>query len=80
MSVKRCIDVKKMCIYNTALKLARFIHIIIRKKAVNSQQKGNILEFWEAALSYRALQQKSTSISQEKITDYCREFKGKRTI
>ena len=38
-----------MCIYNTALKLARFIHML-RKKAGNSQQKGNILEFWDAAL------------------------------
>ena len=42
---------------------------MLRENTVNSQQKGiHILEFWEAALSYRALQQNSTSISQEKIT------------
>ena len=37
----------------------------------------NILEFLNAAWSYRALEKNSTSISQEKFTGYCREFKGK---
>ena len=49
-----------MKIYNTALKLAsrenlgtrslaRFIHIMLRENVLNSQQKGNILEFLAAA-------------------------------
>ena len=37
--------------------------------------------FWNfaAAWSYRAFKKNSTSISQEKCTGYCREFKGKWT-
>ena len=45
-----------MRIYNTALKHARFIHMILRKNVLNSRQWGNILEFLAAAWSYRALQ------------------------
>ena len=42
MKTNRC---KKMKIYNMALKLARFIHIMYRKNVLNSRNSQNILEF-----------------------------------
>ena len=51
-----------MRIYYTMLKLSRFIHIMLRKKILNSCQRGNILEFLAAVWSYRALPKNSISI------------------
>ena len=47
---------------------------------LNFQQLTEYFGILAAAWSYRALQKNSTSISQEKLTGYCREFKGKWTI
>ena len=47
---------KKMRIYHTALKPARFIHIMLRKNFLNSQQWGKILEFLATTWGCRALQ------------------------
>ena len=63
-----------MRIYNTALKLARFIYILLRKNVLNSRQFQEYFGILAAARSYRALQKNSTAISQEKITGYYREF------
>ena len=43
---------KKMRIYKTSLKLASSIHIMLRKNALHSRQKGSILEFLTAAWSF----------------------------
>ena len=70
---------KKMRIYKTSLKLTSFIHIMLRKNVLHSRQKGNIWEFLTAAWSFFGIKKK-LSTSQEKITGYCQEFKGKSTI
>ena len=71
---------KNMRIYNTALKLARFIHIMLRKNVLNSWQLPEYFGTLAAVWSYRVLQKNSTSISREKLTYYCQEFNGKWTI
>ena len=53
LKTNRC---KKMRIYNTALKLARFIHIMYRKTGLNSRQLPEYFGIFAAAWSYRALQ------------------------
>ena len=64
LKIDRC---KKMRIYNTALKLARFIHIMLRKNVLNSRQFLEYFGILTAAWSYRALQKNFTSIFQEKL-------------
>ena len=71
---------ENMSTYDNSLKLARFIHIMLRKIVLNSRQLPEYFGILAAAWSYRALQKNSTSISQEKFTAYCRELKGKWTI
>ena len=71
---------KSMRIYNTALKLAMFIHVMLRKNMLNFRELPEYFGILAAAWSYRALQKNSTSISQEKFTGFYREFKGKWTI
>ena len=74
LKTNRC---KKMRIYNTTLKLARFIHIMLRKNVLTFQQFPEYFGIFAVACSYRALQKNSTSISREKFTGYSCEFKGK---
>ena len=71
---------KKMWIDNTALKLARFIHIMLRKNVFNSWQFPEYFGIFLTGWSHRALLKNSTSISQETFTGYCWGFKGKWTI
>ena len=72
MKTNRC---KKMRICNTALKLARFIiHMMKRKNVLNSR---NILQFLRPPEVTGHFKKNSTSISQKKCTGYCGEFKGK---
>ena len=70
---------KKMRINNTALKLARFIHIMLRKCALSSWLFPEYFVIFAVDWSYWALQKNFTSISQEKLTGYYQEFKGKWT-
>ena len=53
LKTNRC---KKMRIYNTALKLARFIHIMYRKTGLNYRQFLEYFGIFAVAWSYRALQ------------------------
>ena len=69
---------KKMGIYNNALKLARFIHIVKEKCIKFSALPGIFWNFWrqpEVTAHYKKIP--PLYISQEKFTGYCREFKGK---
>ena len=56
-----------MRIYNTALKLARFIHIMLRKNVLNSRQCRIILEFWRRPEVIGHYKKTSTSIISGKI-------------
>ena len=49
---------KNMRIYNKALKLARFIHIMLRKNVLNSRQLPEYFGILAEAWSYVALQKK----------------------
>jgi len=62
---------KKMRIYHTAMKLARFIHIMLRKNFLNSQQWGKILEFLATTWGCRVLQKNccSVHVSPKKIDE-----------
>ena len=68
---------KRMRIYNTELKLAKFIHIMLRKNLLNSRQFLEYFGIFGSGLKLQGITKNSTSISQEKFTGYCREFKGK---
>ena len=66
---------KKMRIYNTALKHARFIRLTLRENVLNSRQWGNILEFLTAAWSYRALQKNPPLYLTKKLPGTARNLK-----
>ena len=64
-----------MRIYNAALKLARFIHIMLRKNVLNSRQLPEYFGILAAACIYIPLRKNYTSISQERYREKARNMK-----
>ena len=66
-----------MRIFKTALKLVRFIYIMLRKNVLNSRQFPEYFGIFGGGLKLQGVTKNSISISQEKFTCYCQEFKSK---